>query len=82
MDPELVEPRIKEIIAEQLGLAVDEVRSEHTFSDDLGADKLDFLELIMAFEEEFSIDIDDESADALESVQDVINYIGSSLLKG
>lgn len=82
MDPEFVESRIKEVIADQLGIAVEEVRSEHTLSGDLGADNLDFLELIMALEEDFDIEIDEESAENLRSVEDVIDYIGSSLIKG
>ena len=82
MNPEFAESRVTEIIADQLGIAVEEVRPEHTFTDDLGADNLDFLELVMALEEEFNIDIDDESAEKLQSVEDVIDYIGSSLIKG
>ncbi len=82
VEPELVESRVKEIIAEQLGIMTDEVRPDHTFTDDLGADKLDFLELIMACEEEFELDIDEETAEALETVQDLTNFIGSSMIKG
>jgi len=67
--------RIKSIIAEQLGVKVDEVAAESSFVDDLGADSLDTVELIMALEEEFSIEIPDEDAEKMTKVADVIKYI-------
>lgn len=69
------ESKVKEIVADQLGLAVEDVQLDAAFTDDLGADDLDFMELIMAFEEEFVIDIDDEDAEDLHTVQDVINFV-------
>ena len=67
--------KIKSIIAEQLGVKVDEVTAESSFVDDLGADSLDTVELIMALEEEFSIEIPDEDAEKMTKVADVIKYI-------
>lgn len=77
MSLETIEARVKEIVAEQLGISSDEVRSDSTFVDDLGADDLDFMEIVMAFEEEFEVDIDDEDAECFESVQDAIDSIAS-----
>jgi acyl carrier protein len=70
-----VETRVKEIIAEQLGVEIDEVTSEASFVDDLGADSLDTVELVMAFEEEFSIEIPDEDAEKIVTVTAAIDYI-------
>jgi acyl carrier protein len=67
--------KIKSIIAEQLGVKVEEVTPEASFIDDLGADSLDTVELIMALEEEFSIEIPDEDAEKMTTVGDVIKYI-------
>jgi len=67
--------KIKSIIAEQLGVKVEEVAPESSFVDDLGADSLDTVELIMALEEEFSIEIPDEDAEKMTKVADVIKYI-------
>ncbi len=67
--------KIKSIIAEQLGVKVEEVTAESSFVDDLGADSLDTVELIMALEEEFSIEIPDEDAEKMTKVADVIKYI-------
>lgn len=67
--------KVKDIVVEQLGVEPDEVSIESTFIDDLGADSLDIVELIMAFEEEFSIEIPDEAAEKIKTVQDVVNYI-------
>jgi acyl carrier protein len=69
--------KIKEIIAEQLGIDEDEVVPEASFLDDLGADSLDIVELIMAFEEEFDLEIPDEDAEKIKTVQNVIDYIKS-----
>lgn len=70
-----VEERIKAIIAEQLGVKPDEVTAEASFIDDLGADSLDTVELIMALEEEFGVEIPDEDAEKMTSVGDAIKYI-------
>ena len=69
------EDKVKKIIAEKLSVDLDEVVPEATFTDDLGADSLDLVELIMSMEEEFDIDISDEDAEKLVCVQDAINYI-------
>jgi acyl carrier protein len=70
-----IEQRVKEIIVEQLGVEEDEVSPEASFIDDLGADSLDTVELVMAFEEEFNIEIPDEDAERISTVQDAIDYI-------
>lgn len=70
-----VERRVIEIIVEQLGVSEEEATPEASFIDDLGADSLDLVELIMAMEEEFSLEISDEDAEKIQTVQDVINYI-------
>jgi len=70
-----VERRVIEIIVEQLGVSEDEVAMEASFLDDLGADSLDLVELIMAMEEEFGLEISDEDAEKIQTVQDVVNYI-------
>lgn len=74
-----VEKKIKKIIAEQLGVDEDEVTPEASFVDDLGADSLDTVELVMALEEEFHIEIPDEDAEKIAKVQDAINYIKDKL---
>ncbi len=70
-----IEQRVKEIIADQLGVDVEQIKPESKFVDDLGADSLDVVELIMAFEEEFGIEIPDEDAEKIATVGDVLNYI-------
>lgn len=70
-----VEDRIKKIIAEQLGVKEEEVKSESAFIDDLGADSLDTVELIMSLEEEFNIEIPDDDAEKMVKVSDVVQYI-------
>ena len=70
--------RIKEIIVEQLGVEPDIVTMEASFIDDLDADSLDIVELIMALEEEFDMEIPDEEAEKISTVGDVINYIKSN----
>jgi len=70
-----VERKVIEIIVEQLGVSEDEVAMEASFIDDLGADSLDLVELIMAMEEEFGLEISDEDAEKIQTVQDVVNYI-------
>ncbi len=70
-----VEERVKEIIVEQLGVEASQVTESAKFVDDLGADSLDTVELVMALEEEFSLEIPDEDAEKITSVIDAINYI-------
>ena len=70
-----VADRVKEIIVEQLGVNPDQVTTEAKFIEDLGADSLDTVELVMAFEEEFGAEIPDEDAEKLQTVGDVIKYI-------
>ncbi|MBT6148765.1 MAG: acyl carrier protein [Gemmatimonadetes bacterium] len=70
-----IEDRVRDLIVEQLGVNVDQVTSEASFVDDLGADSLDTVELVMAFEEEFGIDIPDEDAEKMGSVKDAISYL-------
>jgi acyl carrier protein len=70
-----LEARIAEIIAEQLGVEASEVTPEASFVDDLGADSLDTVELVMALEEEFGIEIPDEEAEKISTVNDAITYI-------
>ena len=67
--------KVRDIVVEQLGVEADEVAIESTFIDDLGADSLDIVELILAFEEEFGIEIPDEAAEKIKTVQDVVTYI-------
>jgi len=70
-----VEERVKHIIVEQLGVDEDEVRAEASFVDDLGADSLDVVELVMALEEEFGLEISDEDAEKLSTVTQAVEYI-------
>lgn len=70
-----IEKRVKEIVAEQLGVDESQVTNEASFMDDLGADSLDTVELVMALEEEFDIEISDENAEKIQTVQDAIDYI-------
>jgi acyl carrier protein len=74
---ENVEQRIKKIVAEQLGVNETEVKNESSFVDDLGADSLDTVELVMALEEEFECEIPDEQAEKINTVQQAIDYINS-----
>ncbi len=74
---ENVEQRIKKIVAEQLGVNEAEVKNESSFVDDLGADSLDTVELVMALEEEFECEIPDEQAEKINTVQQAIDYINS-----
>ncbi len=75
MSSEEVFDKVKEIIVEQLGVAEDTVEMESSFIDDLGADSLDIVELIMALEEEFDIEIPDADAEKVVTVSDVVEYI-------
>ncbi len=70
-----VEDKVKSIIVEQLGVDANEVTPEASFVDDLGADSLDTVELVMAFEEAFNIEIPDEAAEKITKVKDAIDYI-------
>ena len=70
-----IEKRVKEIVAEQLGVDEGQVTNEATFMDDLGADSLDTVELVMALEEEFEVEISDEDAEKIQTVQDAVDYV-------
>ncbi|MBN2000597.1 acyl carrier protein [candidate division KSB1 bacterium] len=74
-----VEDRVKEIIVEQLGVDANEVTESASFIDDLGADSLDTVELVMAFEEEFGLEIPDEEAEQLTTVGAALNYLKEKL---
>jgi len=71
----LVEQRVRQIIADQLGLEASEITDKAAFVEDLGADSLDRVELIMAFEEAFGLEIPDEDAEKIATVQDAVDYI-------
>jgi acyl carrier protein len=77
MSDKSIEDRVKDIIVDQLGVNADQVTTEAKFVEDLGADSLDTVELVMAFEEEFDIEVPDEEAEKLQAVADVISYINS-----
>ena len=74
---ENIEQRVKKIIAEQLGVSEGEIKAESSFVDDLGADSLDTVELVMALEEEFETEIQDEDAEKITTVQLAIDYVKS-----
>ncbi|MGF6905662.1 acyl carrier protein [Fusobacterium sp. PH5-44] len=69
--------KIREIVVEQLGVEPDQVTPEANFVEDLGADSLDTVELVMAFEEEFGVEIPDTEAEKIKTVQDILNYVES-----
>lgn len=73
-----IEERVKKIVVEQLGVTEDEVTNEASFVDDLGADSLDTVELVMALEEEFETEIPDEDAEKITTVQQAIDYVNSA----
>ena len=73
-----VEEKVKQFVAEQLGVDEDQVTEEASFMDDLGADSLDTVELVMALEEEFDIEISDEDAEKIQTVKDAISYINEN----
>lgn len=70
-----IEDRVKKIVVEQLGVKEDEVTSASSFVDDLGADSLDTVELVMALEEEFEVEIQDEDAEKITTIQQAVDYI-------
>jgi len=74
-----IESQVKEIIVEQLGVDEAQVAAEASFIDDLGADSLDTVELVMAFEEKFDIEIPDEDAEKMRTVGDAVDYLNSKL---
>ncbi len=74
-----IEDRVRKIVAEQLGVKEEEVKAEASFVDDLGADSLDTVELVMALEEEFETEIPDEEAEKITTVQLAIDYINNNL---
>ena len=74
-----IDERVKKIVVEQLGVKEDEVTNESSFVDDLGADSLDTVELVMALEEEFETEIPDEDAEKITTVQQATNYINEHL---
>ncbi|HBF07627.1 MAG: acyl carrier protein [Pseudomonadota bacterium] len=74
-----IEERVKKIVAENLGKKVEEVRSDALFVDDLGADSLDTVEVVMALEDEFELDIPDEEAEKITSVQQAIDFVSARL---
>ena len=72
-----ISERVKKIVVEHLGVEADKVVDSASFVDDLGADSLDTVELVMAFEEEFNIEIPDEAAEKIQTIKDAIEYIGN-----
>lgn len=81
MSEQSVEDKVKEIIVEQLSVNAEQVTPEAKFIEDLGADSLDVVELVMAFEEQFGIEVPDEDAEKLQTVGDVNSYIKEALDK-
>ena len=78
---ENIEQRVKKIVAEQLGLNEADIKNESSFVDDLGADSLDTVELVMALEEEFECEIPDEDAEKITTVQQAVDYVSANLKK-
>jgi acyl carrier protein len=75
MSDKSIEERVKEIIVDQLGVSADQVTLEAKFVEDLGADSLDTVELVMALEEEFDVEVPDDEAEKLQAVKDVVGFI-------
>jgi len=82
MSERSVEERVRDLVVEQLGVNPEQVTREASFIDDLGADSLDTVELVMAFEEEFGLEIPDEDAEKITTVGDAITYIKKKLQEG
>ena len=82
MSDKPIEEKVKEIIVEQLGVNPEQVTPTASFIEDLGADSLDIVELVMAFEEEFGVEVPDEDAEKLQTVGDVVTYIKERANKG
>ncbi len=76
-----IEQRVKKIVAEQLGVNEADIKNESSFVDDLGADSLDTVELVMALEDEFETEIPDEEAEKITTVQQAIDYVSGNLKK-
>ena len=76
-----IEQRVKKIVAEQLGVNEGDIKNESNFVDDLGADSLDTVELVMALEEEFECEIPDEDAEKITTVQQAIDYVNANVKK-
>ena len=76
-----IEARVKKIVAEQLGVAEADVKNDSSFTEDLGADSLDNVELVMALEEEFECEIPDEDAEKITTVQQAIDYVNAHIKK-
>jgi len=74
-----IEERVRKIVCEQLGVSDEEVKNDSSFVDDLGADSLDTVELVMALEEDFELDIVDEEAEKISTVQESVSYINSNI---
>ena len=81
MSDKTIEEKVKDIIVEQLGVNPEQVTPTASFIDDLGADSLDTVELVMAFEEEFSVEVPDEDAEKLQTGGDVVKYIEGKTAK-
>jgi acyl carrier protein len=81
MSLDSIEQRVKKIVAEQLGVNEAEIKTESSFVDDLGADSLDMVELVMALEDEFETEIPDEEAEKITTVQQAIDYVSSHIKK-
>lgn len=77
MSDKSIEERVKDIIVDQLGVSADQVTPEAKFVEDLGADSLDTVELVMALEEEFDVEVPDDEAEKLQAVKDVVSFISS-----
>ena len=81
MSEKSIEEKVKDIIVEQLGVNPEQVTPQASFIEDLGADSLDTVELVMAFEEEFNVEVPDEDAEKLQTVGDVVTYITDKTAK-
>ena len=76
-----IEQRVKKIVAEQLGVAEGDIKNESSFVEDLGAESLDTVELVMALEDEFGCEIPDEQAEQIKTVQQAMDYVSANLSK-